>query len=239
MPLATPQAAPRPLLVFDLDGTLVDSAPDLLATLDHVMRAHGYGAPDLDAARDGIGHGARHLIEFALHREGAAPPSAAIDRMHRDFLARYEAHICDATRPYPGLDALFERFAASGWAFAICTNKLEHLSRQVIAALGLDARFAANCGGDTFPTRKPDPGHLLGTIARAGGEPGRAIMVGDSRTDLDAARAAGIPFVGVPFGYTPVPMAEMGPDLLAAHYDELTLAAAEALLARRGGALAP
>lgn len=224
---------PPPLLVFDLDGTLVDSAPDLLATLEHVMRRHGHGQPDLAAARNGIGHGARHLIEYALHQQGVAPPAETVDRMHADFLERYEAHIADATRLYPGLDALFERFAGAGWSFAICTNKLEGLSRRVIAALGLEARFAANCGGDTFATRKPHPAHLLGTVEKAGGDPGRAIMIGDSRTDLDAARAAGLPFAGVPFGYTPVPMAEMDPDLLVDHYDALTLDAAEALIAGR------
>jgi phosphoglycolate phosphatase len=220
-----------PLLVFDLDGTLVDSAPDLLATLDAILPRHGFQPLADRSLRDGIGHGARHLIEYALHRQRQEVDGVTLDVMHRDFLDHYEANICVESRVYPGVTALLDRFAAAGWIFGVCTNKLEFLSRHVLAALGIEDRFAAICGGDTFATRKPHPAHLLGTIAAAGGKPEVALMIGDSRPDLDTARSAGVPIIGVSYGYTPVPMAELGPDLLIDCFDELTPAMARKLFA--------
>jgi phosphoglycolate phosphatase len=222
---------PAPLLVFDLDGTLADTAPDLLGSLRHVLVQHGFKAEPQAGLQDGIGHGARHLIEFALHQQGAAPAVSIVDAMHRDFLSHYEENICSQTQAYPGVLDLLDRFADGGWRFAICTNKPECFSRNLIDKLGLASRFAAICGGDTFASRKPHPAHLFGTIKAAGGEPEKALMVGDSRTDLDAARNAGIPFVGVSFGYTPVPMAELGPDILIDGYDAFSVADAQQLVA--------
>jgi phosphoglycolate phosphatase len=219
-----------PLLVFDLDGTLVDSAPDLIATLAAVLPRHGFSFEPDPRLRDGIGHGARHLIEYALHRQNAAADKAIVDVLHRDFLAHYEENICVGSACFPGGKELLARFAAAGWSLAICTNKPERLSRLLLARLDIADRFAAVCGGDTFANRKPHPAHLLRTVMAAGGSPTASIMVGDSRTDLDTARAARLPFVGVSFGYTPVPMATLGPDLIVEHFDELTPAAAERLL---------
>jgi phosphoglycolate phosphatase len=223
---------PSPLLVFDLDGTLVDSAPDLLATLDAILPRHGFSAQPDPTLRNGIGHGARHLIEYALQRRGIVVEEAQLAAMHEDFIAYYEANICVHTRPYPGLIALLDRFAPLGWKFAVCTNKLEGLSRLVLERLGLSKRFLTVCGGDTFAVRKPEAGHLFGTIEQAGGARGRTIMLGDSQTDLDTARNAAIPFVGVSFGYTPIPMAELLPDILLDAYDELSPDTAAELLAR-------
>jgi phosphoglycolate phosphatase len=222
---------PEPLLVFDLDGTLVDSAPDLLATLDAILPRYGFRPLADRSARDGIGHGARHLIEFGLHRQQAEVDEATLDRMHQDFLVHYETNICVESRLFPGVVALLDRFADTGWSLAVCTNKLEGLSRQVLAALGIEDRFAAICGGDSFTTRKPDPAHLLQTIAAALGTPTSTVMVGDSRTDLDTARGAAVPFIGVSFGYTPVPMRELGPDLLVDAYDAFGPADAIQLIA--------
>lgn len=219
-----------PLLVFDLDGTLVDSAPDLIATLGAILPRFGFAADRDPSLRDGIGHGARHLIEYALHRQRAEVDAETLDAMHRSFIEHYEANICVETRLNPGLRDLLDRFAAAGWIFAVCTNKLEGLSRLVLRELGVEDRFVVVCGGDSFPHRKPDPAHLLDTIAAAGGTSRRAIMIGDSRTDLDTARAANVPVVGVTFGYTPVPMAELMPDLLIESFDDLGLEDAEALL---------
>lgn len=227
---------PSPLLVFDLDGTLVDSAPDLLATLEAVLTVHGFGIEaDDNGLRDGIGHGARHLIEYSLHRQKVALEEGQLDRIHADFLRHYEENIAVHTRPYPGLPEALDRFAAARWSFAVCTNKPEGLSVRLLTEFGLGGRFAAICGGDTFPTRKPHPRHLLETIARAGGTPSNSAMVGDSRTDLDTARAARIAFVGVSFGYTPVPMADLQPDLLIDSFDELTPDVARRLLERTAG----
>src|SRR5262245_29100241 len=157
------------LLVFDLDGTLADSAPDLLAALDAVLPRHGYKVaadPDL---RNGIGNGARHLIEYALKRQGVAIDTKTLDAIHRDFLVHYEANISVGTRLYPGTLALLDRFADAGWSLAVCTNKPEGMSRLLLGDLGIADRFAAICGGDTFAWKKPDPRHLLGAIAVAKG----------------------------------------------------------------------
>jgi phosphoglycolate phosphatase len=224
-----------PLLVFDLDGTLVDTALDLLATLEVVFDRNGYPLSYDPTLRNGIGHGVRHLIEYTLHRQRIALEPEEIDRLHAAFLEHYEANIALRSRPYAGLEAALDRFAESGWSFAVCTNKLEGLSRKLIEEVGLTRRFAAICGGDTFANRKPHPGHLLDTIERAGGKSGRAVMVGDSRTDLDTARAARVAFVGVSFGYTPVPMADLGPDLLVDSFEDFMPRQAANLLGEAEG----
>jgi len=220
-----------PILVFDLDGTLVDTAPDLLATLGAVLPRHGVpvGADDPEL-RNGIGRGARHLIEFALRRAAVAFQDAEVAAMHRDFLVHYEANICVDSKLYPGLPDLFDRFERAGWSFAVCTNKPEGLSRLLLQALGIAHRFAAICGGDTFASHKPDGAHLWNTIRTASAAPRAAVMVGDSRTDLETARNARVPFVGVSFGYSPVPMADLGPDILIEGLDDLVPEALARLL---------
>ena len=211
-----------PLLVFDLDGTLVDTAPDLLATLGAVLPRHGVpvGADDPEL-RNGIGLGARHLIEFALRRAALTFGEADVAAMLRDFLAHYEANICAGSKLYPGLADLLDRFEGAGWSFAVCTNKPEGLSRLLLQTLGIAHRFAAICGGDSFAARKPDAAHLLNTISAAAADLEATVMVGDSRTDLETARNANVLFVGVSFGYSPVPMADLGPDVLIDGLDDL------------------
>ncbi len=222
-----------PLLVFDLDGTLADTAPDLLATLDVVLPRYGFGRGSGETIREGVGHGARYLLEYALAEQGAAVDAATLDAMYRDYLIYYEANICVRSRLFPGAVALLDRFAASGWRFAICTNKPEELSRRLLQKLGVAERFAAICGGDSFPHKKPDPAHLLDTVAAAAGAREATVMVGDSRTDRDTARAADIPFIGVTFGYTPVPMASLEPDVLVDSFDAIRPEDSAALLKRR------
>jgi phosphoglycolate phosphatase len=221
------------LLVFDLDGTLADSAPDLLATLDVVLPRHGFPLASDPALRNGIGHGARHLIEFALKRQQITVDTPTVDALYRDFLVHYEANISVGTRLFPGTVSMLDRFAAAGWAFAVCTNKPERMSRLLLRDLGVLERFAAVCGGDTFRRRKPDPAHLLDTIAAASGLASEAVMVGDSRTDVDTARAAGVAFAGVTFGYTPVPMAALDPDLVIDDFAAFAPADAERLFELR------
>jgi phosphoglycolate phosphatase len=147
--------------------------------------------------------------------------AATLDRLFAAYIPIYESRIAEVSRPYPGAVAALDRFAAAGWRLAVCTNKLEGLSRRLLDELGLTERFAAICGGDTFPVRKPDAGHLIGTIARAGGDPARTVMVGDSVTDVNAAKNARVPVVGVTFGYTDAPVATFGPDAVIDHFDEL------------------
>ena len=213
--------SPAPLVVFDLDGTLVDTADDLIATLNRVLADEGVRAMTRDDAGALLGAGAKAMIArgFSLVGEDLAPER--LDRLFARFLPIYEADIAAHSRPFPGAVAALDRFEAAGWRLAVCTNKLESLSRRLLGELGLLDRFAAVCGGDTFPTRKPDAGHLLGTIEKAGGTIRRSVMIGDSGTDVNAARNAGVPVVGVTFGYTDRPVETYGPDAVVDHFDAL------------------
>jgi phosphoglycolate phosphatase len=208
-------------VVFDLDGTLIDTAPDLIETLNVVFTRDGLPPVDYAAARDMIGGGARRMIESALKLQGRVLADGAVDRMFADFIARYAAHIADRSQPFPGLDAALDRLAERGCRFAVCTNKLEGLSRLLLEALGLTPRFAAICGQDTFGMQKPDPEILRRTIQAAGGALQRAVMVGDSGIDIATARAAGVPIVAVDFGYSETPIRNLRPDRLISHFDEL------------------
>jgi phosphoglycolate phosphatase len=208
-------------VVFDLDGTLIDTAPDLIETLNVVFARDGLPPVEYAAARDMIGGGARRMIEMALKLEGRTLADGVVDRMFADFIEYYAAHIADRSQPFPGLDAALDRLAASGCRFAVCTNKLEGLSRLLLEALGLTRRFVAICGQDTFGIQKPDPEILRRTIQAAGGEMQRSVLVGDSGTDIATARNAGIPVVAVDFGYSETPIRELRPDRLISHFDEL------------------
>jgi phosphoglycolate phosphatase len=222
---------PSPTIVFDLDGTLVDTAPDLVATLNAVLAREGYAAVAYADARTMIGGGARHMLARALARQGVAIDPAELDRLYADFIPYYAAHIADRSRPFPGLAQALDRLAAHGARFAVCTNKLEHLSVLLLERLGLAARFAAICGQDTFGIPKPDPELLRRTIARAGGTADSAVMVGDSVPDVRIARAAGVPVIAVDFGYSDVPASQLAADRVISHFDELPDAVA-LLLAR-------
>jgi phosphoglycolate phosphatase len=215
-----------PTIVFDLDGTLIDTAPDLISALNHVLDREGLPAMPLVAARNMIGAGARKLIERGLEVEGRAMSAAELDRLTADFIDYYAAHIADASRPFEGLEAALDDLSARGFRLAVCTNKLEWLSRRLLDQLQLSARFAAICGADTFGVSKPDPAILRQTVARAGGELASTVMVGDAGTDIGVARRAGVPVIGVSFGYTDVPIAELKPDRLIHHMRDLPGAAA-------------
>lgn len=240
-----PAAGPRPAgkhamttaptLIFDLDGTLIDTAADLVATLNVVLAADGLKPITLEQGRVMVGLGARKLIERGLDANGVAPDEAALDRMVEAYLAHYREHIADSSVPFPGVTDALDRFATAGWKLGICTNKPEALSRLLLGKLALADRFGAICGADTFARRKPHPEHLLGTIAMIGGDPAHAIMVGDSITDIDAARNAAVPVVAVDFGYSIEPIATLGADRVISHFDALDEAIAEL---RRAGALA-
>jgi phosphoglycolate phosphatase len=201
-----------PTVVFDLDGTLVDTAPDLVATLNVIFAREDMPPVAYDAARNMVGGGARAMIERGLEAEGRRLPVAEVDRLVRDFIEHYAAHIADRSRPFPGLGAALDELAAGGCRFAVCTNKLEWLSVRLLDALGLSARFVAICGADTFGMQKPDPELLRRTIERAGGHADVAVMVGDSISDIATARAAGTPIVAVDYGYTETPVVELGAD---------------------------
>src|SRR6476619_1939805 len=211
-------------IVFDLDGTLVDTAPDLIAALNFVMSREGLPPVPLHSARNMIGAGARKLIERGLEVEGRSAGLHDLTRLTRDFIGHYAAHSADISRPFEGLESALDELGARGYRFAVCTNKLEWLSKLLLEQLGLSSRFAAICGADTFGVSKPDPAILQQTIARAGGEISSAIMVGDAGPDIGVARRAGVPVIGVGFGYTDVPIAELKPDRLIGHMRDLPAA---------------
>lgn len=218
-----------PIVVFDLDGTLIDTAPDLIGTLNLVFAQEDLPPIAMEDARNLVGAGIRPLIERALKAQGRNLPLAEVDEIFARYIRHYQEHIADRSRPYPGLEQALDRLHDDGFRLAVCTNKYEVLSVRLLNALGLTQRFAAICGQDTFPVMKPHPETLRLTIARAGGDPTRAVMVGDSETDVSVARAAAVPVIGVDFGYTRIPMSELKPDRLISHFDGLRGAVMELL----------
>jgi phosphoglycolate phosphatase len=210
-----------PLLVFDLDGTLAETAPDLAATLNVILVREGVRPISYETARKMIGGGARLMIERGLAQGGARLSEERVDRLFDDFLAHYEAHIADASALYPGVVAALDRFEEAGWRFAVCTNKIEQASILLLKALGIADRFAVICGKETFPVSKPDRRALLMTIEKAGGNHENTIMVGDSKIDIETARNAGVPIIAVDFGYTDEPVATHKPDRTISHFDDL------------------
>lgn len=218
-----------PILVFDLDGTLADTAHDLVATLNMLLAREGLPLAPPASARSIVGAGARALIERGFALSGAPLPPERVEPLVVEFLAHYEAHIADESRLFPGALAALDRFGDAGFKLAVCTNKPERMARLLLEKLGAADRFAAICGRGTFPMHKPDPRTLELTIQTAGGDPARAVMVGDSKTDIDTAKGAGAPVVAVDFGYTEIPVTELAPDRVISHFDELW-AAAESIL---------
>ncbi|VFU07063.1 Phosphoglycolate phosphatase (fragment) [Methylocella tundrae] len=175
----TQSLSPRPLLVFDLDGTLADTAVDLVSTLNALLTREGLAAIPFQDARSMVGAGAKALLQRGLKANGVEVDEIKLDQLFSDYLLHYEEHIADDSVLYPGVTAALDRFEEAGWSFAVCTNKIEGPSVLLLTALGVAERFKAICGKDTFAVSKPDGGALLHTIAKAGGDPRRAIMVGD------------------------------------------------------------
>jgi phosphoglycolate phosphatase len=205
-----------PVLVLDLDGTLVDSLPDLAAALNRLLAARGLAALPVPAIGRMVGDGTPTLIArgFAAHQR--EPDGEAV----ADFMADYLAHVADETRPYPGVAATLDTLQGAGWRFAVCTNKPEAAAHAVLRTLGLDHYFAAIGGGDSFPVRKPDPAHLRATLARAGGSPQHAVMAGDHVNDVKAAHGAGLPCIFAEWGYGPPEMGQAA-EARAARFAEL------------------
>jgi phosphoglycolate phosphatase len=208
-------------IIFDLDGTLVDSAPDLIDTLNIILGREGLPPVAFDDARTLVGRGARRMIERGLAIAGTVKGAAELDRMFAEFIAYYADHIADRSRVFPGVEQELDALALRGCRFAVCTNKLEWLSVRLLERLGLAQKFVAICGQDSFAVQKPHPDAVLGTLRKAGGSRDRAVMVGDSQTDIAAARAAGIPVVGADFGYAEVPMARLAPDKIISDFSML------------------
>ncbi len=220
---------PAPTIVYDLDGTLADTAEDLVATLNWLLAREGLAPLKVETAGSLLGAGARALIKRGFAASGRSLEPDKLEALFVDYLSYYGAHIMERSRLYPGVDKALAGFERAGWRQAVCTNKTESLAKLLITKLGIAERFAFVCGQDTFGVGKPDAKPLLETIAAAGGSSGRAIMVGDSGTDIEAARAAGVPVIAVDFGYADVPVKKLGPDRVISHFDEL-MDACEAVL---------
>jgi phosphoglycolate phosphatase len=212
------------VIAFDLDGTLVDTAPDLIGTLNVLLGEEGLTPLPLDHARPYIGRGARWMIERGFQAAGAQLTAERLHALFDRFLVHYQDHIADHSRPFPGCVAALEDLKAEGAKLVVCTNKLTGLSTALLDALDMTRLFDAVIGADAAPAIKPDPRHLLAAVAAAGGAPERAIMVGDAATDAGAARAANVPLVLVSFGYTETPAADLQPDVLIDHFDQLAAA---------------
>ena len=210
------------LLVFDLDGTLIDSAPDLRAALNEMLRERGRTPLSLAQVRQMIGDGAAALVARALAASGADPAEAA--PALRRFLQLYEADAVRLTRPYPGVPETLAALRRRGYRTAICTNKPQHATHTVLEGLGLLALFDAIAGGDRFAVKKPDPGHLLGLIGALGGAPDRAAMIGDGENDAAAAHGAGVPLLLMRYGYARVDPAALAADALLDRFDDLPAA---------------
>ena len=216
-------------LVFDLDGTLADTAPDLMGALNFVLVREGVAPLPVAAARRLLGAGGRALLQRGFAESGRAIDAVTLERLFVDFLAHYNAHIADGTTLFPGVLPCLDRCDAAGWRLAVCTNKMEHSTKLLLGKLGVLERFAFVCGQDTFGIGKPNPKPFVETVRAAGGGLESTVMVGDSKTDVATARAAGAPVICVDFGYTDIPVAELGPDRVVSHFDALFAAAVELL----------
>lgn len=214
----------RPIIVFDLDGTLADTAPDLMATLNLLLDSEGLPTLPTEQANALIGAGARALIARGFEAAGLELTPQKHEELFLAFLAHYSENLCVETQLFPGVVEALDVLEGEGYCFAVCTNKMVGHSVRLLEELELAQRFEAICGRDSFPWFKPDPRHLTMTIEQAAGDKSRAIMIGDSLTDIATARAAEIPVIAVPFGYTDRPVSELGPDRIIEHFDELPAA---------------
>ena len=221
----------RPYIIFDLDGTLVDTAPDLAAVTDAILAQHGRPPVGIEAIRPMVGDGARRMLERGFEATGGLPGEAELQAAVAAYMVHYGEHIADSSLPFPGVVAALDARKRANWSrragsrLGVCTNKTERFAVKLLDALGLLGRFGAVVGGDTLPEKKPAAGHILGTLTRMGGNldlaASEAVMVGDSINDVLAARAARVPVIAVSFGYTAIAPADLGADRLIDHFRDL------------------
>ena len=231
------------MIVFDLDGTLVDTAPDLIGSLNVLLAKEGLAPASVADAGFLIGRGGRAMVSRGFAAAGAPLDETQLEARYEALVAHYRGHIADLSQPFPGVREALEDLRAAGARLSVCTNKRGDLSAALLEALGLAGSFAAVAGPDLAAAGKPDPRHLLAAIEAAGGRPDRAVMVGDSVSDARAARTAGVPLVLVDFGYSDVPVRDLAPDVLISHFNQLPGACAQllgtALSAMGAGAIRP
>jgi phosphoglycolate phosphatase len=211
---------PDRAVIFDLDGTLVDTAPDLMRATNHVLAGLGRRELSMAEVRSFVGHGARALLTRGLAATGGVPENYDVEPDYQHFVDFYSRNIALGSVPFPGLVKLLEQLKGDGFGLGVCTNKLEGLSVQLLDALDLSQYFGSVVGPDTLGIAKPDPRPFNEAVSRLGLVAPRALMVGDSETDILTARNAGVPVIAVPFGYTPRPVEEFGPDRMITHFDQ-------------------
>ena len=214
-------------VIFDLDGTLADTSADLIAAANASFARRGHGGL-LDPQTDRLTafHGGRAMLRLGLSRLDAAFGEDEVDRYFPDFLVEYAENIDRETRLYPGAEAAVEALLADGLRVGICTNKPEGLAETLMQRLGVRHLFGSLIGADTLPVRKPDPAPFAEAVRRAGGDPARAVLIGDTDTDVKTARAAGVPVVLVAFGPEGPGIARLSPDALLERYEDLSEVAA-------------
>jgi phosphoglycolate phosphatase len=207
--------------VFDLDGTIADTADDLADAANAALISEGFASVPAAAIVKSAGYGTRAMLQSALSAGGNSAGIEQMQRMSTKLVAHYEENIACKSRLFPGFTETALLLRACGAKLALCTNKRERLATKLLSALGIGGLFEAVAGGDTFPFHKPDPRHITELVQRVGGVLSAAVMVGDSQADVGAARAAGIPVIAASFGYASVPASELGADAVLSHFGEL------------------
>ncbi len=208
-------------IVFDLDGTMIDTAPDLIHAANHALELNGMARVETRIIQPAVGYGARAMIKAAMVELGRPPSDDELTRMTEQFVLYYAENILVDSKPFPGLIDAMHAQRADGALRAVCPIKREALAKKLLAGLKIDGSFQAIAGRDTFPKCKPDPAHVLETIRLAGGDAGRAVMIGDSSADSLSAQGAGVPFIGVSFGYGESPIEVLKPDAVINSFAEL------------------
>ena len=211
----------NPVLVLDLDGTLVDSKPDLVAAVNAAITSVGLSKVSSSIVGEAVGQGARAMISRAHEFHNQPLEEDRLEQLMERLLDYYHNHIADYSKPYSGAQAALNKFSNNGWHLAVCTNKPEALARNLLSTLGMDKQFAAICGSDTFVTRKPHADHILKTVQMAGGRVSGSVMVGDTATDINAAINSGIPSIAVDFGYSAEPVDTLGATRIISHFNDL------------------
>ena len=207
--------------IFDLDGTLIDTAPDLARATNHVLASEGRRHVSIAEIRPFVGRGARRMIERGFAATGAPAEPHRMESHYHAFIAYYSENIAVDSRPFPGTLELLDRLEEAGVKLGICTNKQERLSLRLLDRLGLTQRFGAIIGADTIGISKPDPAPYREAVTRLGATGGGSVMIGDSETDILTARAAGVPVIAVTFGYTDRHVKEFAPDHVVDHMDHV------------------
>jgi phosphoglycolate phosphatase len=223
----------KPILIFDLDGTIANTAPDILDSLNHSLKIINLDISHENDLMRFIGHGGKVMIERVLAAHNKTIDEATFNHLFSSFLEHYTQNIPGKSTIYPNLLSAIDRFTKAGFIHAVCTNKLENMSERLLEGLHIADNFVVICGQDSFAWKKPDPRHLLETIAKAGGDIDNSVMIGDSVTDISTAKAANIPVIAVDFGYSDKPIAFYEPDFIISDYDQLTLELVDELIKKR------